>query len=66
MIFGNDRFTCYRSIMEKQDNRIQRILTVNSYIDQSILKCKKQLTEAKESGKLIWLSQRNDSFEETT
>ena len=31
-----------------------------------LLKCKKQLTEAKESGKLIWLSQRNDSFEETT
>jgi len=27
---------------------------------------KKQLTEAEESGKLIWLSQRNDSFEETT
>ena len=26
---------------------------------------KKQLTEAEESGKLIWLSQRNDSFEET-
>ena len=27
---------------------------------------KKQLTEAEESGKLTWLSQRNDSFEETT
>lgn len=27
---------------------------------------KKQLTGAEESGKLIWLSQRNDSFEETT
>ena len=27
--------------------------------------CKKQLTGSEESGKLIWLSQRNDSFEET-
>ena len=26
---------------------------------------KKQLTGSEESGKLIWLSQRNDSFEET-
>ena len=26
---------------------------------------KKQLTEEEERGKIIWLSQRNDSFEET-
>ena len=44
---------------------VKGILQLSKKLVLKIYK-KKQLTEAEESGKLIWLSQRNDSFEETT
>ena len=38
----------------------------DKFLKNVVLKfLKKQLTEEEERGKLIWLSQRNDSFEET-
>lgn len=38
----------------------------DKFLKNVVLKfLKKQLTEEEERGKLTWLSQRNDSFEET-